>query len=80
MVHNTKKTKKFSLRGLFHPSPHPAKEKSKEISISMLKKLATTQEQEHIVDRIENETIPSVRDAWIEYFFKIIKHPQYKDK
>ena len=51
-----------------------------EISISNLKEIAITKEQKNIVDMIENETIPSVRDAWIEYFFKMIKRPQCKDK
>ncbi len=43
-----------------------------------LKKLATTREQEDVLERIEHETIPSVRDAWIEYFFKITKRSQCK--
>ncbi len=41
-----------------------------------MKKLATTKEQEDALERIEHETIPSVRDAWIEYFFKITKRSQ----
>jgi len=34
-----------------------------------MKKLATTKEQEDVLERIEYETISSVRDAWKEYFF-----------
>ena len=33
--------------------------------------MVTTKEQENILRFIEHETIPSVRDAWIDYFLKI---------
>ena len=48
------------------------------VNLSLMKKLATTKEQEDVLERIEQETIPSVRDAWIEYFFKITKRSQRK--
>ena len=44
----------------------------------LLKKMATTKEQEDILKRIEDETIPSVKDAWIDYFLKITKRSQCK--
>jgi len=48
------------------------------INISSLKKLATTKEQKDILKLIEHETIPSVRDAWIDYFLQHTKHSKYK--
>ena len=42
------------------------------INFSMLRKMATTKRLEDILKyHIEFETIPSVRAAWIEYFFEI---------
>jgi hypothetical protein len=78
MTREAKKTKKLRLKKLFRPAPPPVKEEATEINLSLMKKLATTKEQEDVLERIEQETIPSVRDAWIEYFFKITKQPQCK--
>ena len=76
MTHDKKKTKKFRLKKLFKPAPPQIKEDDSEVNLSLMKKLATTKEQEDVLERIEHETIPSVRAAWIEYFFKITKRPQ----
>ena len=78
MTHDTKKTKKFRLRNLFHPKASPVREDDTRISLSSLKKLATTKEQEDILELIEHETIPSVRDAWIDYFLEKTKSPKCK--
>ena len=78
MTRVSKKTKKFRIRGLFHPAPPSSKEEDTKVNLSLLKKLVTTKEQEDILKLIEHETIPSVRDAWIEYFFKITKRTQCK--
>ena len=78
MTRDTKKTKKFRLRKLFRPNSSSVKEKNTKVSLSLLKKLATTKEQEDILKRIEDETIPSVRNAWIDYFLKITKRSQCK--
>ena len=78
MTHDTKKTKKFRFRGLFHPAPPLGKEEDTKVSISSLKKLATTKEHEDILKLIENETISSVRNAWMEHFLKITKRTQCK--
>ena len=76
MKHDTKKTK-FSLRSLFRSKPSPVKkEDDTRISLSVLKKLATTKEQKDILKLIENETIPSVRAAWIDYFLEKTKPPR----
>jgi len=48
------------------------------VSLSALRKMATTKEQEDILKRIEDETISSVRDAWIDHFLKITKRSQCK--
>ncbi len=78
MTHDPKKTKKLRLKKLFRPTPPPVKKDGSEVNLSLMKKLATTKEQEDVLERIKHETIPSVRDAWIEYFFKITKRPQCK--
>ena len=77
MKHDTKKKQKSWLRNLFHPKASPVKEDTW-ISLSALKKLATTKEQKDILKLIENETIPSVRNAWIDYFLEKTKPPKCK--
>jgi len=76
MIREAKKTKKLRLKKIFRPATPPVKEEVTEVNLSLMKKLATTKEQENVLERIEHEIIPSVRDAWIEYFFKITKRPQ----
>ena len=76
MTREAKKTKKLRLKNLFRPAPPPVKKDDSRVNLSLMKKLATTREQENVLMRIEQETISSVRDAWIEYFFKITKRSQ----
>ena len=76
MTREEKKTKKLRLKKLFRPAPPPVKKDDSRVNLSLMKKLATTKEQEDVLERIKHETIPSVRDAWIEYFFKITKRSQ----
>ncbi|EMR74517.1 hypothetical protein MBGDF03_00974 [Thermoplasmatales archaeon SCGC AB-540-F20] len=78
MTHDAKKTKKFRLRKLFCPNSSSVKEKGTKVSLLALRKMVTTKEQEDILRLIEHETIPSVRDAWIDYFLKITKRSQCK--
>ena len=78
MTHETKKKQKSWLRNLFHPKASPVKEEDTRISISSLKKLATTKEQKDILKLIEHETIPTVRDAWIDYFLEKTKPSKCK--
>ena len=78
MTHDTKKTKKLRLRKLFRSVPSPVKEEDTKVNLSLLKKLATTKEQEDILKLIEHETIPSVREAWIDYFLEKTKPSKYK--
>lgn len=74
----TRDTKKSRLRGLFHRPKQQVKGKDARIGFSSLKKMVTTKEQEDILKRIEHETIPTVRDAWIDYFLELTKRSKYK--
>jgi len=76
MTREAKKTKKLRLKKIFRPTTPPVKENDSIVNLSLMKKLAITKEQEDALERIEHETISSVRDAWIEYFFKITKRSQ----
>lgn len=76
MKKDLKQKKKFWLRKFFRPSSLPVREKDTNINYSVLRKMVKTKEHEDILKLIENETIPSVREAWINYFLektKIIK-------
>ena len=77
MKHDTKKKQKSWLRNLFHPKASPVKEDTW-ISLSALKKLATTKKQKDILKLIERETKPSVRTAWIDYSLEKTKHSKCK--
>jgi hypothetical protein len=77
MTRDTKKKQKSWLRNLFRPKASLVKEDTG-ISLSALKKLAMTKEQNDILNRIERETIPSVRAAWIDYFLEKTKHSKCK--
>ena len=78
MKHDTNKKQKSWLRKLFHSTSPPFREDDTRISFSALKKRAKTQEHEEILKLIEWETIPSVRDAWIDYFLEKTKHSKCK--
>jgi len=78
MKHDTKKKERFWLRKLFHSPRSPVKKDDTRISISSLKKLVTTKEHEDILKLIENEMIPSVRNAWINYFLEKTKPSKCK--
>ena len=78
MTNNTKKKQKSWLKKLFHLTTPPVGAKDTQISISSLKKLVVTKEHEDILKLIENETIPSVREAWIDYFLEKTKPSKYK--
>lgn len=62
---------------MFHRSKKVKKEK-KIISIASLKKMVTTKQQEDVLKKIELETIPTVRDAWIDYFLELTKAKKIK--
>jgi len=73
MKHNTKKKQKSWLRKSFRSNLPPVREDDTRTSFSVLRKLAKTKEHEEILKLIENETIPSVREAWIDYFLEKTK-------
>jgi membrane associated rhomboid family serine protease len=50
--------------------------KSGHINFGELEKLASTPEEHQMLDRVKTETIPQVRDAWIERFLEKIKCPK----
>ena len=78
MKNDTKKKQKSWLRKLFCSTRSPVRGDNTRISFSALKKLAKTKEHEEILKLIENETIPSVRAAWIDYFLEKTKPPKCK--
>mgnify|MGYP001148008099 CR=1 FL=1 len=78
MTHETKKRWTVRFKKMFHPKTAPSGEEAG-ISFSTLKKLAITDEQKNILKRIEQETIPSVRDAWIDYFLKHTGHSECRE-
>ena len=77
MKHDTKKRQKSWLKSLFRSAPSPVEEDVR-ISFSSLKKLAITKEQKDILKLIEHETIPIVRNVWIEYFLEKTKPSKCK--
>jgi hypothetical protein len=78
MKHDTKKKQKSWLKNLFRSTRSPVREDDTRISFSVLRKLARTKEHDEILKLIENETIPSVREAWIDYFLEKTKPSKYK--
>ena len=58
---------------LFNPNTPLVKHDKKKISLSSLRKQSITKEHKDILQRIEHEKIPSVRDAWIDYFLEKTK-------
>jgi len=73
MKNDTKKKRKLWLKKLFSPTSTPVRKKNTGITLLTLKKRVRTKEHENILKLIENETIPSVRDAWIDYFLEKTK-------
>lgn len=70
MKKDIKQKKKFWLRKFFHATSPPVKKKDTNITYLALRKMVKTKEHENILKLIENETIPSVREAWINYFLE----------
>ena len=73
MKNDTDKRNKSLFSSLFKSHSKPIKHDQKKISLSLLKKQAITREKKDIFQRIEHEKIPSVRNAWIDYFLEKIK-------
>ena len=65
-----------SLKPIYYDSgftPRPSR-----VDISSLKKYATTPELKEMLKRIENETVPQVRDVWLEHFLEKTICPKCK--
>jgi len=71
-----RKQKRITLKGLFRNTAPVEKEKNSRPSMSYLKKMATTRELREVLKKIEYETIPTVRNAWIDYFLEVTKRPK----
>jgi membrane associated rhomboid family serine protease len=50
------------------------------IDLSKLKKLANTSELKEMLKKVENETVPQVRDVWLETFFEKATCPKCKNR
>jgi len=50
--------------------------KPREIDFKKLEKLAVTPELFQMLEKIRNETVPQVRDIWLEHFFEKAKCPK----
>jgi membrane associated rhomboid family serine protease len=75
-----KKVKK-SNRGSFQTTYYDpnASYKKDEINFLNLKQLANTPELKEMLKKIENETVPQVRDVWLEHFFEKTICPKCKN-
>lgn len=51
-------------------------QKPRKIGFSNLQQLAETSEQKELLKRIETETLPQVRDVWLEHFLEKTKCPK----
>ena len=52
----------------YYDSPSP--QRPSKLDYSNLRKLATSYELKEMIDKIEKETVPQVRDVWLEHFFE----------
>jgi membrane associated rhomboid family serine protease len=57
-----------------------SKQKYINIDIKKLRELATNEDHNKILDRIENETLPQVKQLWLDHFFEKIKCPKCKNQ
>ncbi len=71
-----RKQKRITLKGLFRNTAPVEKEKDSRPSMPLLKKMATTRELRDVLKKIEYETIPTVGNAWIDYFLEVTKRPK----
>lgn len=54
------------------------KQKSKKFNFVNLEELTETKEQKEMLKRIESETVPQVREIWLEHFLEKAKCPKCK--
>jgi hypothetical protein len=69
------KTRKENSQETVHHNSYIG-QKPKKINFANLEKLAETQERKDMLKRIENETVPQVRDIWLEHFLEKARCPK----
>ncbi|GAH07135.1 unnamed protein product, partial [marine sediment metagenome] len=67
-----------SAETIYYDSSYPPK--LRKIDFSVLRELATTPDLVDELKRIENETLPQVRDVWLEHFLERTKCPRCTDQ
>ncbi|UCH72106.1 MAG: rhomboid family intramembrane serine protease [Thermoplasmatales archaeon] len=72
------KTHKKSGETIYHDSYSSFKPKN--INFSNLRELADTQKLKDMLEKIENETVPQVKDIWLENFIEKAKCPKCKNR
>ena len=76
LIRNKGIEKKAPSETMYYDSYSP--QKQRKIDFSNLKKLATTHEFKEMLQRIEHETVPQVRDVWLEHFLEKTRCPKCK--
>ena len=71
------RAEKENPQGTMHYNPY-IQQKSKKINFANLEKLAEAKEQKEMLKRIESETVPQVRDIWLDHFLEKTKCPKCK--
>jgi hypothetical protein len=73
MKQDTNRKQNFLLRKLFSSTTTPIIKNDTCITLTALRKMVKTKKHKDMLKMIENETIPSVRKAWIDYFLEKTK-------
>jgi membrane associated rhomboid family serine protease len=71
------RAEKENPQGTMHYNPY-IQQKSKKINFANLEKLAEAKEQKEMLKRIESETVPQVREIWLDHFLEKTKCPKCK--
>ena len=74
LIRNKGREAKTSKQTIYYDSYNPPK--TPKIDFSNLKKLATSPELKEELKSIEGETVPQVRDVWLEHFLEKTKCPK----
>jgi len=77
LIKKVKKSETGSFQTTYYDPNAPYKKDK--INFSNLKELASTSELKEMLKKIENETVPQVRDVWLEYFFEKAGCPKCKN-
>ena len=77
LIRRKKAEDSVSFKTVYYDSYAPPKPSKKDFSI--LRQLANTPELKNMLNKIENETLPQVRDVWLERFFEKTVCPKCKN-